>query len=194
MAETVDGWKVGFTSSSITVTTTLLAIFLVDSNLQAVFAATLATALGNSVSDGISVGTSNAGPIDFSGTWSLLWRITSSELLVAFPLCVAFGVLAVLQRRQKYPKTLPRDLSWKFKGITVAIVLLWVGGFMLLTGEFVINEEVTESLIRVGIIWATIVVVSLVIYGVNLGMVVGNKKPDRNILKQPTGDETNLHK
>lgn len=171
----VNGWKVGFTSSAITVTTTLVSTLLVTNNLMAVFAAALATNLGNSLSDGISVGTSNEGDIDFASTGNDVLEITTSELAIGLPMVAAIGVMAYLQRRGK----LEESPSLKFRLGFAASLLAYVGVFIALIGTFLVEESILQSLYRIGLIFGTIILVSFITFGIDW-LVSKRSRPTRS--------------
>lgn len=168
----LDPWKCGFTSSSITVTTTLVSLFLVENDLIAVAAAALATTLGNSLSDGISVGTSNKGAIDFEDTGDIVWKVFVAEVSIGLPLSVVFAWMAHLQQGKKVPAAfrIPEKLSWRFKLVVVVCILVYVAMFIA-AGSFIeFHESWVDILTRIGLIYGVIIVVSSIIYGANAAL------------------------
>ena len=160
----VNGVLVGSMGSAITVFTSMTCVLLVEDNLSAVFAATLATSVSNAVSDTIAVGSSNTDGIDFTNTTNtdVMWKIFVTEILFGLPWIVTLGVLAFFQKKKKVTP------GFMFKALYIAASFLYTIAGISSVSQGIVHESASDTGIRIGLVTGTVLVTSLLIYGIDV--------------------------
>lgn len=155
----VDAILLGVTSSAVTVFTAFLGTFLVENNMVPVLAATLATCLSNSISDMFAVGTSFRSGIDFGQDGFKMLQIISSELLFTFPMVLTVAIITILQQNKRLS-----PFTFTSKTLIIAGILTYELAGIITVGKGIVKESWEDNLIRISIIFGTIIFVGVITY------------------------------